>query len=103
VDQRGGTTGLERRRGPGRRRNDFVKGADEGELSQEQHLFLMAINAFKKVNNRPYPSWTEVLEVCRKVGYRKTCAAQMKLDNCEDWMEPADAPIAAAPEEAYSE
>ena len=94
VDQRSSLTGLERRRGPGRRRSDFVKAADEGEMTPEQHLFVMAIDAYKRVNRRPYPTWTEVLEVIRKLGYRKTCAMEFELTNCEDWTEAPDAPIA---------
>src|SRR5689334_12968844 len=39
-------TNLERRRGPGRRRTDFMKSAEEGEMSPEQFLFVMAIDAF---------------------------------------------------------
>ena len=97
VDERLTTTGLERRRGPGRRRSDFMKAADEGEMTNEQHLFVMAINAYKRVNDRPYPTWTEVLEVIRKLGYRKTCATELTLDNCEDWTEPPDAPVAPPP------
>jgi hypothetical protein len=76
--------------------------AEEGEMSQEQYLFLMAINAYKRVNDRPYPSWTEVLEVVRKLGYRKTCHTQLMIDNAEDWTEPADAP-AAVPSESEEE
>jgi len=94
VDQRSSSTGLERRRGPGRRRSDFVKAADEGEMNPEQHLFVMAIDAYKRVNRRPYPTWTEVLEVIRKLGYRKTTAMELDLDNCEDWTESPDAPVA---------
>jgi hypothetical protein len=85
-------TGLERRRGPGRRRSDFMKAAEEGEMTSEQFLFVMAIDAYKRVNNQPYPTWTEVLEVIRKLGYRKTCSMSLSLNNCEDWTEPADAP-----------
>ncbi len=92
VDRRTEGTGLERRRGPGRRRSDFVKAADEGEMNPEQFLFIKAIDAYKRVNSKPYPSWTEVLEVIRKLGYRKTCNSQLNLDACEDWTEPADAP-----------
>jgi len=88
-------TGLERRRGPGRRRTDFVKAADEGQMTDEQFLFVMAIDAFKRVNQKPFPTWTEVLEVIRKLGYRKTCAMQLNLDGCQDWTEPADAPAFA--------
>lgn len=85
-------TGLERRRGPGRRRTDFARSAEEGEMSNEQFLFVTAIDAFKRVNNRPFPTWTEVLEVIRKLGYRKTCASELNLSNAEDWTEPADGP-----------
>lgn len=90
VDTRNG--GLERRRGPGRRLSDFAKAAEEGEMTPEQFLFIQAINAFKKANNKPFPTWTEVLEVIRKLGYRKTCAMSFDLPQCEDWDEPADAP-----------
>jgi hypothetical protein len=98
VDARYVNTGLERRRGPGRRRSDFVKAADEGEMSGEQFLFIKAIDAFKRVNNKPYPTWTEVLEVIRKLGYRKTAATQLQLDGAEDWTEAADAPAFAEKE-----
>ena len=93
------STGLERRRGPGRRRSDFMKAAEEGEMTAEQFLFVMAIDAYKRVNNQPYPTWTEVLEVIRKLGYRKTCSMELNLPSCEDWMEKADAPAFAAPPE----
>lgn len=92
VDRRLDPTGLERRRGPGRRRNDFVKAAEEGEMSQEQFLFLKAIDAYKRVNNRPYPTWSEVLEVIRKLGYRKTAPMSLDLPAAEDWTESPDAP-----------
>ena len=99
MDKRRLPTGLERRRGPGRRRSDFMRSAEEGEMTQEQHLFLMAIGAYKRVNDRPYPSWTEVLEVVRKLGYRKTCEMTLSLDNCEDWTEEVDAPFASEVQE----
>lgn len=86
-------TNLERRRGPGRRRTDFMKAADEGEMTNEQFLFLMAIDAFKRVNNKTFPSWTDVLEIIRKLGYRKTMPSMLNLGGrAEDWLERADAP-----------
>jgi hypothetical protein len=103
TDQRRLHTGLERRRGPGRRRTDFVKSAEEGEMTQEQYVFLLAIDVYKRVNGRPYPTWTEVLEVVRKLGYRKTCPTQLALDSCEDWTEAADAPFASPPDEESDE
>lgn len=98
VDQRVADTGLERRRGPGRRRSDFMKSAEEGEMTPEQFLFIKAIDAYKRVNNRPYPTWTEVLEVIRKLGYRKTQTMQIDIDGAEDWTEPLDAPAMPPPQ-----
>ena len=95
VDRRDATTGLERRRGPGRRRNDFSRAAEEGEMTDEQFLFIKVIEAYKRVNERPYPSWTEVLEVIRKLGYRKTSSSELQLDAIEDWTEAPDAPTFA--------
>ena len=86
-------TNLERRRGPGRRLTDFVKSAEEGEMSPEQYTFLLAINAFKRVNHKTFPSWTDVLEVVRKLGYRKTMPSELNLGNqVKDWHEKPDAP-----------
>ena len=84
---------LERRRGPGRRLSDFVRDAEEGEMSKEQFMFLMAIDAFKRSNGKSFPTWTDVLEVIRKLGYRKTMPTELNLGGrAEDWRERADAP-----------
>lgn len=85
-------TGLERRRGPGRRLSDNLRSAEEGELTKEQFLFLMAIDGFKKANRVSFPTWSDVLEVVRLLGYRKTQASQVKLTSAEDWSEAFDAP-----------
>jgi hypothetical protein len=75
------STGLERRRGPGRRLSDERKSAEEGEMNAEQFEFVMAIETYKKVNKRLYPTWTEVLEVVRQLGYRKVEHRNIKLEN----------------------
>lgn len=86
------STNLERRRGPGRRRTDFVRSAEEGEMNQEQFMFLMAIDAFKRVNDKTFPTWTDVLEIVRKLGYRKTMSSELQLGaRVEDWHEKPDA------------
>jgi hypothetical protein len=101
VDRRGGIdrrdlrkpsqSDLDRRRGPGRRRTDFLRAAEEGEMNQEQFMFLLAINAFKEANGRTFPTWTDVLEVVRKLGYRKTLPSELKLgDRVQDWTEEAN-------------
>ena len=73
VDRR---LGLDRKRGPGRRRSDDRKSAEEGQMSDEQFEFLMAIDEYKKRNTRPFPTWTEVLEVIKALGYRKVTEPQ---------------------------
>jgi hypothetical protein len=85
-------TGLERRRSAGRRLSDFTRSAEEGELTQEQFLFIMAIDAFKKANNTSFPTWTDVLEIVRLLGYRKTMPSEITLRAAEDWREPPVAP-----------
>ena len=62
---------LDRRRGPGRRRSDARRLAEEGEMSPEQFEFIMAIDQYKRKNTRPFPTWTEVLEIIKAMGYRK--------------------------------
>ncbi len=73
VDRR---LGLDRRRGPGRRRSDERKAAEEGQMSDEQFEFLRAIDEYKRKNARPFPTWTEVLEVIKTLGYRKVAEPQ---------------------------
>ena len=73
VDRR---LGLDRRRGPGRRRSDERKSAEEGQMSDEQFEFLMAIDTYKRQNATPFPTWTEVLEVIKALGYRRVAEPQ---------------------------
>ncbi|MEM8737817.1 MAG: hypothetical protein AAGG38_04975 [Planctomycetota bacterium] len=94
-------TGLERRRGPGRRRSDFSKAAEEGEMTPEQFLFIKAIDAYKRVNQRPFPTWTEVLEIIRKLGYRKTQDMSLDIPGAEDWIESPDNPAFPATQPDY--
>ena len=59
-------------------------------MNQEQFMFLVAINAFKEANGRTFPTWTDVLEVVRKLGYRKTLPSELQLgDKVQDWTEEA--------------
>ena len=73
IDRR---TDLDRRRGPGRRRSEDRRSAEEGEMTEEQFDFLMAINEYKRINRRPFPSWSEVLDVMKALGYRKVAEPQ---------------------------
>ena len=40
-------------------------------MNEEQLEFIKAIDEYKRVNNRPFPTWTEVLDVILYLGYRK--------------------------------
>jgi hypothetical protein len=77
VDRR---SDLDRRRGPGRRRSDLRRQAEEGEMGGELLEFVMAIDEYKRVNNRPFPSWSEVFEVIHYLGYRKTADRGEHID-----------------------
>ena len=68
--------GWDRRRGPGRRRSDERRAAEEGEMDDEQFTFIMAIDEYKRANKRPFPSYTEILEIAKALGYRKVAEPQ---------------------------
>jgi len=44
------------------------QGAD---YSDDERLFLVAMERYKRERRRPYPTWREVLQVVRSLGYRK--------------------------------
>jgi len=71
VDRR---SGLDRRRGPGRRRGEVRRAAEEGELSGDLLEFVMAVDEYKRVNDKPYPTISEMFEIVQYLGYRKVDA-----------------------------
>jgi hypothetical protein len=73
VDRR---LGLDRRRGPGRRLTDERKSAEQGQMSDEQFEFILAIEEYKEKNATRFPTWTEVFEVIKAMGYRKVAEPQ---------------------------
>jgi len=77
VDRR---SGMARRRGPGRRRSETRREAEEGEMSDELLEFVLAIDEYKRVNSRPFPTWSEVFEVIRYLGYRKVADRGEHID-----------------------
>ncbi len=81
VEERREDTGLERRRGPGRRLSDERKTAEEGEMNELQFEFVMAVELYKKLNKRLYPTFTELLEVMRQLGYRKVLPRELNIPN----------------------
>ena len=55
-------------------------------MSDELLEFVLAIDDYKRVNNRPFPSWSEVFEVIRYLGYRRVADCGEHIDR------PSDAP-----------
>lgn len=43
----------------------------ETEVTTEVLDFIKTLDEFKKVKNRPFPTWSEVLEVLKCMGYRQ--------------------------------
>jgi hypothetical protein len=62
---------MDRRRGPGRRRGEVRRAAEEGEMTGELLEFIMAIDEYRRINDRPFPTWSEVFEIIQYLGYRK--------------------------------
>ena len=82
-DRRVGTdrrSRLERRRGPGRRRSDIRRAAEEGEITDDLFEFVMAMDEYKRVNKKPFPSWSEVFQVVLYLGYRKVAEKGTHID-----------------------
>lgn len=71
---------MDRRRGPGRRRGEVRRAAEEGEISGELLEFIMAIDEYKRVNERPFPSWSEVFEIMHYLGYRKVAERAVHIN-----------------------
>src|SRR5215472_17575849 len=60
------------RRQLGERRRQVDPTTCEKDYSDEEILFMKAMDQYKRANRRPFPTWSEVLEVLRALGYRKT-------------------------------
>ncbi len=60
------------RRNQGERRRQVDPTTCEKDYSDEEILFMKAMDQYKRSNRRPFPTWSEVLEVLRSLGYRKT-------------------------------
>jgi hypothetical protein len=67
VERRSG----KERRQKGERRRQIDPTTCERDYSDEEILFMKAMDQYKRDNRRPFPTWSEVLEVLRALGYRK--------------------------------
>lgn len=64
----------ERRQGPRRkieRRRQIDPTTCERDYSDEEIEFMRAMDEYKRKSGRQFPTWSEVLEVIRSLGYRQ--------------------------------
>ncbi len=66
---------VERRSGKDRRRGERRRLVDpttcERDYTPEEVEFMNAMDRYRREANRPFPTWSEVLEVLKSLGYRK--------------------------------
>lgn len=63
---------------PGPREEDLEEDAKSrgspakpAEMSEEVVEFIQAIDEYKRLQQRPFPSWSEVLDILKMLGYTK--------------------------------
>lgn len=64
-------TTIVRDRGAGIRRPQFRVDAEEGQFSDDPLEFIMAVDAYRRLNSKPFPTLTELFEIVIELGYRK--------------------------------
>jgi len=66
---------VERRSGSDRRHGERRRQIDpttcERDYNDEEIAFMKAMDQYKRDNRRPFPTWSEVLEVLHALGYRR--------------------------------
>ena len=90
VERRSGKDRRQEQRegGKGERRRQVDPTTCEKDYSDEEITFMKAMDQYKRDNRRPFPTWSEVLEVLRAMGYRKV-AAQSMMPGLSTTMPPA--------------
>jgi hypothetical protein len=77
-------SGADRRAEKGERRRQVDPTTCERDYTNDEIDFMRAMDQYKRDNRRPFPTWSEVLEVLRALGYRKSAPPSMMpgLSNC---------------------
>jgi len=78
ADESSNHVGAERRKMPRRtveRRRQIDPTTCERDYSAAEIEFMTAMNDYKRRSGRQFPTWSEVLEVVRSLGYRKVVEA----------------------------
>jgi hypothetical protein len=55
----------------GERRRQVDPTTCERDYTDDEISFMKAMDQYKRDNRRPFPTWSEVLEVLRALGYRR--------------------------------
>ena len=63
--------GKDRRDEKGERRRQIDPTTCERDYNNDEIEFMKAMDQYKRENRRPFPTWSEVLEVMHALGYRK--------------------------------
>src|SRR5580692_9508962 len=71
----------------GERRRQVDPTTCERDYTDDEISFMRAMDQYKRDNRRPFPTWSEVLEVLRALGYRKV-AEQSQMPGLSTTMPP---------------
>jgi len=69
IERRGGED--RRAKGPEAKRRKVERRINEYRLKPEVLEFINAVNEFKSVHQKPFPTWSEIYQVFLSLGYRK--------------------------------
>lgn len=70
IDRRN-RTAAERKEQQGERRRQVDPTTCEREYTEDEIAFMKSMDHYKRDNRRPFPTWSEVLEVLIALGYRR--------------------------------
>ena len=59
----------------GERRRQVDPTTCERDYTDDEIIFMKAMDQYKRDNRRPFPTWSEVLEVLTALGYRRVAQA----------------------------
>jgi hypothetical protein len=74
TDRRRAQNAAEKRKNSERRRL-IDPTTCERDYNDDETEFMKAMDRYKRENRRPFPTWSEVLEVLRALGYRRVAEA----------------------------
>lgn len=74
----------------GERRRQIDPTTCERDYNEEELAFMAAMDEYKREFCRPFPTWSEVLEVFKAMGYRKVAEKSTILQNRGKGQPPED-------------